>query len=61
MLLTQPLRRHEKKFYRQNVIFKRDAKEFYREIAKETITVGDAPLTEEVKDVWKDIWSEEMK
>ena len=44
-LKAQRLRRCEKrnKFYRQNLIFKRDAKKFYREIGKETITVDDAP------------------
>ena len=41
----------------KNGIFKRDAKKFYGEIGKATITVDDAPSTEEVKDFWKDIWS----
>ena len=51
-LKVQRLRKHEKrnKFYRQNVIFKRDAKKFDREIGKETITADDAPSIEEAKD-----------
>ena len=58
---AQKLRRYEKrnKFYRQNVIFKRDAKKFYREIGKQPITVDDAPSIEEIEDFWKDIGSEE--
>ena len=60
-LKAQRLSRYEKRntFYSQNVIFKRDGKNFYREIGKETITVNVAPSIEEVKDFWKDIWSEE--
>ena len=60
-LKAQRLRRYEKgnKFYCQNVTFKRDAQKFYKEIGKETKTVNDALSIEEVKDFWKDIWSEE--
>ena len=41
------------------MIFETVAKKFYREIEKETITVDDAPLIEEVEDSCQDIWSEE--
>ena len=36
-LETQRMRRYEKhgKFYQQNLVFKNDAKKFYREIEKE--------------------------
>ena len=37
------------------MIFKRDAKTFYPEIGKETVTVDDACSIDEVKDFWKDI------
>ena len=51
-LKAQRLQRYLKgnKFYCQNVIFKRDAQKFYKEIGKETKTVNDALSIEEVKD-----------
>ena len=51
-LKPQRLRRYEKrnKLYHQNLIFRRDVKKLYRETGKETITVDDAPLIEEIED-----------
>ena len=50
-LKAQKLRRYEKrnKFYRQNVVFKTNAKKFYGEIGKETINVDDALSIEDSK------------
>ena len=50
-LKAQRLRRYEKrnKFYRQNVVFKTNAKKFYGEIGKETINVDDALSIEDLK------------
>ena len=50
-LKAQRLRRYEKrnKFYRQNVVFKTNAKKFYGEIGKETINVDDALSVEDSK------------
>ena len=50
-LKAQRLRRYEKrnKFYRQNVVFKTNAKKFYGEIGKETINVDDAVSIEDSK------------
>ena len=50
-LKAQRLRRCEKrnKFYRQNVVFKTNAKKFYGEIGKETINVDDALSIEDSK------------
>ena len=50
-LKAQRLRRYEKrnKFYRQNVVFKTNAKKFYGEIGKETINVDDALSIEDSK------------
>ena len=60
-LKAQRIRKYKKrnKFYRENMIFKRDVKRFNWEIGKETITVHDAPSIEEVEDIWTDIWSDE--
>ena len=62
-LKTQRLRRYKRrnKFYRQNVISKRDAGKFFWEIGKETATVDATSSIEEVKDFCKDIWSEEKE
>ena len=56
-LKAKRLRKFEKrsKFYRENLIFKSDAKTFFQEIGKETITVDDAPLIKEVEDFLKDL------
>ena len=50
-LKAQRLRRYEKrnKFYRQNVVFKTNAKKFYGEIGKEIINVDDALSIEDSK------------
>ena len=50
-LKAQRLKRYEKrnKFYRQNVVFKTNAKKFYGEIGKETINVDDALSIEDSK------------
>ena len=60
---AQRLRRFNKrtKFYRQNKIFETDAKKFYREIGKETITVENVPSAEEVTEFWNKIWGEEKE
>ncbi|XP_042889217.1 uncharacterized protein LOC122264411 [Penaeus japonicus] len=60
-LKAQRLRRYDKrtKFYRQNKIFKTDAKKFYREIGKNKIDIKDPPEMDKVEDFWKDIWGKE--
>ena len=60
-LEAQRTRRYEKpgKFYQQNVIFKNDAKEFYREIGKEKVTVNETPAINDTERFWDTIWSEE--
>ena len=60
---AQRLRRFDKrtKFYRQNKIFKTDAKKFYREIGKSKIEVKEPPKNEEVEEFWNDIWGKEKK
>ena len=60
-LKTQRVQRFEKrsKFYRQNNIFKSDAKRFYREVGKEPIKVEKIPEVEEIETFWKNIWSTE--
>ena len=60
-LKAQRLRRYDKrsKFFRQNKVFNNDAKRFYREIGKNTISVDNPPEAEEVKDFWNNIWGEE--
>ena len=49
---AQRLRRYDKRnrFYRQNKIFKTDAKKFYREIGKGTINIEEPPVDEDLKD-----------
>ena len=39
------------------MVFKTDAKKFYREVGKETIRVVEIPSIEEVEEFWKNIWS----
>ena len=58
-LKAQRIRRYERrsKFYRQNMIFKTDARKFYREVGKEKVAVKDTPPIEKVEEFWKGIWS----
>ena len=58
---AQRLRRFDKrqKFFRQNKIFETDAKKFYREIGKETISVENVPSEEQVREFWNNIWGKE--
>ena len=39
------------------MIFKKDAKNFYREVGKETIIKNETPTTEDVEKFWKQIGS----
>ena len=45
------------KCFRQNTIFKTDAKKFYREIGKQSIDIKKTPTMKEVEDFWKKISS----
>ena len=47
---AQKIRRFEKraKFYRQNKIFKTDAKKFYREMGKQPIKIKEPPSIKEI-------------
>ena len=58
---AQRLCRYDKRnrFYRQNKIFKTDAKNFYREIGKGTITIEEPPVDEEKTKFLNDIWGKE--
>ena len=47
------------KFYRQNLIFKNDAKKFYREIGKEKVIVNETTAINDIETFWDTIWSEE--
>ena len=60
-LKAQRLRRYDKrnKFYRQNKKFTTDAKKFYRELGKGSITVDNPPSEAEVEGFWNKIWGEE--
>ena len=55
---AQRIRRFEKraKFFRQNKIFKQDAKKFYRELGKKRIDVTEPPTLYEVEEFWASIW-----
>ena len=55
---AQRLHRFDKrnKFFRQNKIFETDAKKFYREIGKNTISVEEIPSEERVREFWESIW-----
>ena len=54
-------RRHDKRnrFYRQNKIFKTNAKKFYREIGKVTINIKESLADEEMTKFWNHIWGKE--
>ena len=54
---AQRMRRYEKrgKFYRQNLIFKNDAKNFYRETRKGKVTVNKTPATNDIDRFWDTI------
>ena len=56
-LKAQRMRRYGKrsKFYRQNMIFKTDAKKFYGEVGKEMILIREAPQLENVEEYLKTI------
>ena len=58
---AQRLRRYEKrsKFFRHNNIFETDAKKFYREINKSSISVKKIPSEAEVQEFWSEIWRNE--
>ena len=58
---AQRIKRFEKrnKHFRQNKIFKEDAKKFYRELGKKKIDVDEPPEPEEVVDFWSNIWEKE--
>ena len=58
---AQRLRRYDKRnrLYRQNKIFKTDAKKFYREIGKGTINIEEPHVDEEMTKFWNDIWRKE--
>ncbi|XP_066926111.1 uncharacterized protein [Clytia hemisphaerica] len=60
-LKAQRPRRFDKrsKFFRQNKVFKVDAKKFYREIGKGSISVDNPPDVEQVTEFWNDIWGKE--
>ena len=60
---AQRLRRFDKcqKFFRQNKIFETDAKKFYREIGKETISVEAVPSEEQIREFWNSIWGKEKR
>ena len=55
------MRRYEKrgKCYRQNLVFKNDAKKLYREIGKEKVTVNETPAINDIERFRDTIWSEE--
>ena len=57
---AQRIRRYEKrgKFFRQNKIFKEDAKKFYRELDNKKIDVTHPPTTDKIEDFWGKIWEE---
>ena len=60
-LKAQRLRRFDKrnKFYRQNKVFSSDAKKFYREIGKGSISVEEPPEQKDVEKFWNNIWGKE--
>ena len=60
MVKSQRMRRYDKriKFFRQNQIFKSDAKKLYREIGTKKIDIRKPPSTEDMEDFWRDIWRE---
>ena len=58
---AQRMRRFEKrsKFFRQNRIFETDARKFYREINKSTVSIEKAPSEKEIQEFWSTIWGKE--
>ena len=58
---SQRIRRYEKrgKQFRQNKLFKDNAKQFYRELGKKQIDVNDPPTLDEIEDFWSRIWENE--
>ena len=58
---AQRLRRYENryKFFRQNKIFETEAKKFYREFNKSSISVKKIPSEEEVQEFRSKIWRNE--
>lgn len=60
---SQRLRRCNKRvrFFRQNKLFKEDAKRFYRELGKNTQAVEKPPEKQELEDFWSNIWEREKK
>ena len=50
-LKAQRMWRYEKcrKLYHQNLIFKNDAKKFYREIGKEKVTINETPAINDIE------------
>ena len=60
---AQRFRRFTKRsnFFRQNKIFREDAKKFYRELGKNKIEVNNPPTTEEVETFWSNIWENEKE
>ena len=57
------LRRYTKRSeqYKQNKMFREDAKRFYRELGKKTIQIEKPPDTGEVKMFWQNILEQEVK
>ena len=55
---TRPYEKRNKQ-YRQNKLFKNNAKQFYSEIGKKQIDVNDKPLLAEVEDFWSKISEDE--
>lgn len=55
---AQRMRRFVKRnnFFRQNKVFKKDDKKFYRELGKKTVTVNETPSVQEVEAFWSNIW-----
>ena len=55
---AQRIGRFEKrnKHFRQNKIFKEDAKTCYRELGKKKIDVDEPPTSDEVEQFWSEIW-----
>ena len=60
---AQRIRRFEKRsrFFRQNKIFKEDAKKLYREMGKKQLHVNKPPAIEEVENFWSKIWEEDKQ
>ena len=61
--MAQRIRRFEKRsrFFRQNKIFKEDAKKLYREMGKKKTDVNKPPAIKEVKNFWSKIWEEDKQ